>query len=156
MFKSLFFTVVVLSSSLVFSKSNSENSTAIKAKISQYIGGWEKQSGELFARPFSKDSNFVNIFTMKLNGKKAIADRHQVIFDGFLKGTKFEAENIYIREVANSGAIAQVNWKLKNLVCKQGKPCPKKGVFTHTFVKNKDGVWQIESTQNTMSPPSIP
>ncbi len=145
--------VFIFFSSITYA--SKEDSKMIRSKIQIYIDGWKKYDGKEFAKPFAKDASFINIFTMKLKGKAAIAKRHQEIFDGFLKGTVFKAQNIDIRYVSNNLAIVLVDWTLENLNCRPKKPCPKKGTFTDTFHKKNNGNWLIEATQNTMTPPKF-
>ncbi|SKA52580.1 conserved hypothetical protein [Enterovibrio nigricans DSM 22720] len=130
-----------------------DKSITIHSKIAEqvdlYVEGWEMQNGEMFARPFSKNSVFINIFSTRFDGKEAIAERHQQIFDTFLNGTLFKVINLDIKRIDKNTAIAYVNWELQNLNCVEGRPCPRNGIFTHIFKRNKKGKWRIISTQNT-------
>ena len=123
----------------------------IMSQINRYIEGWNNSDGKVFAESFSKDTRFINIFTMKLDGQDAVEKRHQLIFDTFLKGTIFQKNNIEIRFLENDIALVNVDWKLEHLKCKQGKICPENGTFTHVFQK-KENKWLIVSTQNTYKP----
>ncbi len=151
--KFILFLVFTFLYTMSFAKTN--NKKLIESQINLYIDGWKQQDGLAFARPFAPNASFINIFTMKLRGKEAIAKRHQEIFDTFLKGTLFKANKIEIREVSQELAIVLVDWQLDNLTCKKNKPCPKHGTFTHVFHKKNNGQWLIEATQNTMTPKSL-
>ena len=150
-----------------FSAKAKPDSVAItQTLVNQYVDGWQKKSGDLFARPFADDAHFVNIFGMHFTGKKKNAQRHQKIFDGFLKGTNFVTKSIKASKLRENIIVAHVVWKLENFqsdYC-QANPkenslrCPRKGIFNHVLTKKKSKVneWEIIETQNTLilPPPS--
>ena len=135
---------------------NSPKDIAAKA-ISMYLEGWQQKNGEIFARPFSHEAQFVNIFGMHFVSKAQIAARHQKIFDTFLKGTSLSIETIKIKKLASNALLAHVVWNLKGLsspYCQKNTKenslkCPRRGMFSHVLMpQNK--TWQIVSTQNTV------
>jgi uncharacterized protein (TIGR02246 family) len=141
----LFLTALTISNGL-WASNNSFSQ--ITNQINLYVEGWASQSGEDFARPFSRNSVFINIFATRFDGKDAIAQRHQEIFDTFLRDTTIEVLRTDIKKISKNVAIVYVDWTLNNLTCIEGRPCPRNGTFTHVF-KKKHGKWRIVSTQNT-------
>ncbi len=149
-FKTIFIVTILLISNGIWA--NNYYYSQITNQIDLYVDGWAAQSGEDFARPFSKNSVFINIFATRFDGKDAIAQRHQQIFDTFLKGTEIEVIRTDIKKISKKVAIVYVDWTLNYLTCIEGRPCPRNGTFTHVFKKKHDK-WRIVSTQNTHENP---
>lgn len=135
------FSLLALTSSL--SALDTTDRNAIHNIVEHVTHAWNAHQGRGFADHYASDADFVNIFGMTFLGRQEIEDRHIEILKTFLKGSIFEVTGLRLREAKSDVVIAQVHWKVTNI------QKPMEGVFTHTFVKNKDE-WEITSSQNTL------
>jgi uncharacterized protein (TIGR02246 family) len=64
-----------------------ENLKAIGALFAKMCEAWNKGNGELFGSCFTEDADYVTFMGQHLKGRKQIADVHQMLFAGPLKGS---------------------------------------------------------------------
>ena len=65
----------------------SADEAAIRENVRQMEAGWNTKSGDLFAKPFAEDVDYVVINGLHLRGRAAVAEAHQRIFDTIYKET---------------------------------------------------------------------
>ncbi|MEA2718906.1 MAG: hypothetical protein QOJ39_770 [Candidatus Eremiobacteraeota bacterium] len=124
---------------------------AIAAALTE---AWNAADGEAFARQFTEDADFVNIFAMHAVGRDAIAHGHQMILDGVYRGSVNEFTVTKVRGVRDDVMIAFVKAKLD---VPQG---PMAGALhalaSAVLVREGDG-WKIASFHNTreQAPPPL-
>lgn len=125
----------------------------ISSVIQGYTQAWNEQAGKGFADGFTEDGDFVNIYGMHIVGKAEIEARHVHILDTFLKGSTLEIEEVDIREVAPTVAIAHVRWKLNGYrdPFSPGETSVRQGIFTQVYLKQGER-WLITASHNTLIP----
>jgi uncharacterized protein (TIGR02246 family) len=123
---------------------HSADEAAICENVKQMESGWNTKSGELFAKPFAEDADYVVINGMYIKGRNVIATSHQRIFDTIYKDTTLTLGVKQIRFLRPDVAVAHV---------KAHRDGPTKELSTDAFLtlvltKEKHG-WTIAAFQNT-------
>jgi len=126
--------------------SNAADDAAIKNLVKNLEDGWTKKDGNLFAKPFAEDADYVVVNGMYIKGKKAIAASHQSIFDSFYKETFIKTEVANIRYIRPDIAIVHIDGKMTGT--SYGKTVDTKAKISLTVEKTATG-WQIDAFQNT-------
>jgi uncharacterized protein (TIGR02246 family) len=107
---------------------------------------WNAGDGPAFAREFTADADFVNIFAMHVVGRQQIANIHQTIFDAIYKGSRNAFTVEQVRALGDQVAVAHVR---ANLHVPAG-PMAGEVITLATAVLVRDGEgWQIDAFQNT-------
>jgi uncharacterized protein (TIGR02246 family) len=122
-----------------------EDEKAISANVEQMVRGWNTKSGEAFAKPFAKDSDYVVINGMHVKGRAANAAGHQQIFDTVYKNTEIAATVEQIRFLRPDVAVVHV---FIEHFSKADKSQSTKCRITLVMVKN-ESKWEIAAFQNT-------
>ena len=121
---------------------------AIRENVRQLESGWNTKSGELFAKPFAEDADYVVINGMYIKGRSVIATSHQRIFDTIFKDTTITLNVKQIRFLRTDVAVAHVNahrdGPTKELIAD--------ALLTLVLTKEKQG-WTIAAFQNTQVMP---
>ncbi|HWO52929.1 SgcJ/EcaC family oxidoreductase [Paenibacillus sp. FSL M7-1455] len=115
---------------------------------------WGKGDGEAYGACFTEDADYVTFQGEHLQGRKAIADTHQELWNSVLKGSTLEGEIKKIRFVTPDIAIFHGLGVVK---LKWQKTAPKKrdSINTNVAVK-QNGEWKIAAFQNSrISGPSL-
>jgi uncharacterized protein (TIGR02246 family) len=118
----------------------------IRELVKTLENGWAKKDGNLFAKPFAENADYVVVNGMYLKGRTAIAGSHQSIFDSFYKETNIKTEVQSIRYIRPDIAIVHVNGHLTG--SSNGQILDTKGLITLMVEKTTTG-WQIDAFQNT-------
>ncbi len=126
--------------------SATEDDAQIRELVKTLEDGWAKKDGNLFAKPFAENADYVVINGMYLQGKTAIAKGHQGIFDSFYKETNIKTEVQNIRYIRPDIAIVHFTSHLTGT--SNGQNLDGKGLITITVDKS-NGSWQIDAFQNT-------
>jgi len=69
---------------------------------------WNAADGAAFAREFTDDADFVNIFAMHGVGREAIAEAHQMIFDTIYRGSRNAFSVEAVRSLRDDVALAHI------------------------------------------------
>ena len=108
--------------------------------------GWTNKDGNLFAKPFTENADYVIINGLRIKGRTAIADGHQRIFDSFYKQTFIQTVVQSIRFLRPDIAVVHVNSSMTGT--SNGHDVDTKAIISLTVEKTTAG-WQIASFQNT-------
>ena len=127
---------------------HSADEAAIRQNLKQMESGWNTKSGELFAKPFAEDADYVVINGMYIKGRKAIETGHQQIFDTIYKDTKITLAVKQIRFLRADVAVAHVNAHREGPT----KELTADAFLTLVLTKEKQG-WTIAAFQNTQVVP---
>lgn len=68
-----------------------ENRQAVAALFARLDDAWNKGDGEAYGLCFTEDADYVTFMGQHLKGRKQIAEVHQRLFDGLLKGSVMTA-----------------------------------------------------------------
>ena len=146
----------LISPILFSSLANSKDSDSIRHTVLQYTKAWNDHDGVLFAKDFSEQADFVNVFGQMFSGKKEIEMRYEKIHATFLKESSMRIMSIRLREMSPGNIVGHVAWELddwREPSWSYDRPVEKRyGIFTQIFVKEGEK-WFIQASQNTFSTP---
>ncbi|MCH9616893.1 MAG: hypothetical protein SP4CHLAM5_03990 [Chlamydiia bacterium] len=121
--------------------------------IEAYMKSWNENHARGFTKDFGKKSNLVTNRGECYIGKKSIQDYYNHMNDTFLHNSIFRVEGLQLLLVAKGIVMGYVNYEVDSAprVFEEEKMpgFVYKGMLTHVF-KEKDGKWEIISTQNTI------
>ena len=118
----------------------------IKTLVQMMDDGWNKKDGDLFAKGFADNADYVVINGMHIKGRQAIAGGHQGIFNTVYKETSLKTEVTSIRYIRPDIAVVHVDAHLTGT--SNGQKIDNKARMTLTTEKTISG-WQIDAFQNT-------
>ncbi|RIX50044.1 SgcJ/EcaC family oxidoreductase [Paenibacillus nanensis] len=129
-----------------------ENHSVQGVREIEYLFGklklaWDRGDGEAYGACFTEDADYVTFQGEHLQGRKAIADTHQQLWNNVLRGSTLEGEIKKIHFVTPEFAIfhglgvVKLRWQ---------KTAPKKrdSINTNVAVK-QNGEWKIAAFQNS-------
>lgn len=79
---------------------------AIRQLLDAQIAAWNAGDAEAWCKDFTADADFVNILGMYFRGRAANAQRHGELFASIFKGSQLEAQEVNVRVLGDSIAIA--------------------------------------------------
>jgi len=126
-----------------------ENRKAIEALFARLDDAWNKGDGEAFGLCFTEDADYVTFMGQHLKGRKQIAEVHQRLFDGLLKGSVMTANaasdvepRFLTAEVAIVHRVGEVQ-----LAGAAKDATDRKSMNTNVVVK-QHGEWKITAFHN--------
>ena len=125
---------------------NTADEAAIRDLVKTIEEGWTKKDGNLFAKPFAENADYVIINGMHIKGRTAIANGHQNIFNTIYKETNIKTLVQSVRFIRPDIAIVHFSSHLTGK--SRGENIEGKGQISLTVEKTANG-WQIVSFQNT-------
>jgi uncharacterized protein (TIGR02246 family) len=137
------FTLLLLTLSITV-QAQSADETAIRENIKQMETGWNTKSGELFAKPFAEDADYVVINGMYIKGRAVIHKAHQQIFDTIYKDTNVMLTVRQVRFLRPDVAVIHVDGQRRGPT----KDLQQAAVLTVVMTKENDR-WSIAAFQNT-------
>ena len=122
---------------------HASDEAAIRDSVKQMATGWNTKSGEVFAKPFAEDADYVVINGSYIKGREAIEKGHQQIFDTIYKDTTIELNVKQIRFLRPDVAVVHVS-------ARRDGPAKEvmNAMITMVVLKDKQG-WKISAFQNT-------
>ena len=73
---------------------DAEDEAAILETLKQMNDGWKSRDGEMFAKPFANDADYVVVNGMHLQGRKAIEEGHRALFARIPEADPKESESV--------------------------------------------------------------
>ncbi|HWS54732.1 MAG TPA: SgcJ/EcaC family oxidoreductase [Pyrinomonadaceae bacterium] len=119
---------------------------AVRENVSRMEAGWNAKSGELFAKPFAEDADYVVINGLHIRGREAIDKGHQRIFDTVYKDSTLALTVRQVRFLRPDVALVHVN--ARNQVRQAGETREAGAIITLVMVRDA-GAWKITAFQNT-------
>lgn len=138
------FTLLLLTISTNTLQAQSADEATIRENVKQMETGWNTKSGELFAKPFAEDADYVVINGMYIKGRAVINKAHQQIFDTIYKDTKVTLTVRQIRFLRPDVAVVHVDAQRRGPT----KDLEQAALLTLVMTKEKEG-WTIAAFQNT-------
>ncbi|GIP23163.1 SgcJ/EcaC family oxidoreductase [Paenibacillus sp. J22TS3] len=126
---------------------NAHGTGEIESLFERLKLAWDRGDGEAYGVCFTEDADYVTFQGEHLQGRKAIADTHQELWNSVLRGSALEGEIKKIRFITPEIAIfhglgvVRLRWQ---------KTAPKKrdSINTNIAVK-QNGEWKIAAFQNS-------
>ncbi|HEY1404021.1 MAG TPA: SgcJ/EcaC family oxidoreductase [Pyrinomonadaceae bacterium] len=132
---------------------NAADEAAMRENVRQLEAGWNTKSGALFARPFAADADYVVINGMHMQGRAAIDQSHQRIFDTVYKNSTISLSIKQIRFLRPDVAVVHV---LGNNRTRQGEETRETNAIVTLVMTKEKGDWKIVAFQNTLIIPAQP
>jgi uncharacterized protein (TIGR02246 family) len=127
---------------------------AIQEVLEQLILCWNRGDGIAYGECFTQDADYIDITGTHSRGRDEIAQLHQFLFNGPLKGSQLEA-NVYkqpeVTFLAPTVALI-VGGGSSRLAGQEKAPDDHQSVSTTVLVK-RDGQWHIRAFQNNRVQP---
>ena len=126
---------------------------AADAIVAALTTAWNAADGVAFAREFTDDADFVNIFATHGVGRDAIAEAHQMIFDTIYRGSRNAFSIEALRSLRDGVALAHVRAVLQ--VPEGPMAGELRALATAVLVREGDA-WKIAAFHNTkeVQPPA--
>lgn len=121
----------------------------IQALFANLNEAWNKGDGALYGDCFTEDAIYITFMGQQLKGKKQIADVHQWLFDGPLKGSKIESTTIselQPRFITTDVAIVIGEGEAK--LADSNHDSGDRGSINTNVVIKKGGEWKITAFHN--------
>ena len=129
--------------------------TAFDAIAAALSDAWNAADGAGFAKQFTDDADFVNIYAMHGRGREAIARAHQAIFDGVYRGSTNTFTVTQARRVNDDVTLVHI---AADLHVPEGVMAGDlRALATAVMVRDEAG-WKIAAFHNTreQAPPGPP
>ena len=127
--------------------SQSSDEALVRSLYAQLMQGWNAGSGAAFAAPFAEDGDLVAFDGSHFNGRQAIIDFQQPLFDRWLKGTRLVGEVQSVRFL--NPDIAVMHAIGGTLMRGKLKPDPARDSIQTLVAVRSAGTWQLAAFQNT-------
>ena len=119
---------------------------AIRALLEQMNASWNRGDGAGYGSVFTTDADYVAIEGSHYEGREAIVNAHQHLFDSHFKGSRLEGELKGIRSLSPDIALVH---RVGSLMM-PGEPSPTEPASIQTLIAvRQDGAWQFAALQNT-------
>ncbi len=116
---------------------------AIRENVRTLEEGWNRKSGELFARAFAEDADYVVINGMHIRGRAQIAASHQRIFDTFYEESTVSFKVEQVRMLRADVALVHVAAHLT-------RPGGDRDARITLIMTREGATWSIAAFQNTL------
>ncbi|MFD1677090.1 SgcJ/EcaC family oxidoreductase [Alicyclobacillus fodiniaquatilis] len=126
---------------------NIENMEAIRTLFIGLVEAWNNGDGMAYANHFTDDADFVTVNGIYLKGRAEIAEAHQRLFNGPLKGSKLElTEDVHARFLTEDITIVHGGGEVK-LENMNDNPEDRLSINTSVVVR-QNGEWRITAFHN--------
>nr|WP_090821775.1 SgcJ/EcaC family oxidoreductase [Paenibacillus sp. yr247] len=136
-------------------KGKEQDENAINAIFEALGKAWNEYNGQAFGQCFTEDADYVTFNGQHIKGRQAIADIHQKLFNGVLRGSSMtDGGSIQIRFLSPDMAVAHCVGAIK-LRWQKKAPKNRDSINTNVLVKEK-GDWKIAAFHNCrIQPPNF-
>lgn len=132
-----------------------QDKKAILALFEKLGKAWNEHNGQAFGLCFTEDADYVTFNGQHIKGRQDIAEIHQKLFDGVLRGSSMvDGGSIQIRFLTPDIAVAQCVGAIK-LRWQKKAPKNRDSINTNVIV-NEKGDWKIAAFHNCrIQPPNF-
>jgi uncharacterized protein (TIGR02246 family) len=126
-----------------------ENLKAIGALFAKMCEAWNKGNGELFGSCFTEDADYVTFMGQHLKGRKQIADVHQMLFAGPLKGSVMVSSttaDLQLRFITPDVAVVHAIGEV-HLPVPSDDPNDRGSINTNVVIKENEE-WKLTAFHN--------
>ncbi|MFB5676769.1 SgcJ/EcaC family oxidoreductase [Paenibacillus terreus] len=128
---------------------NQEDLKAISSLFARLRDAWNTGDGAAYGQCFTEDADYVTFMGQHLKGRKQIAEVHQMLFDGPLKGSVMDSSTsseLQPRFIAPNVAIVHATGEVKLTDAAQD-PNDRGSINTNMLLK-QDGEWKLTAFHN--------
>lgn len=122
----------------------------IEGIAASLTAAWNASDGTAFARSFTHDADFINIFAMHIVGREGIAKQHQTIFDGMYRGSTITFSVVKLQSIGDAAAFALIR---SDLQVPQGPLVGAMRTFATAVLVHEPAGWNIRAFHNTREQP---
>lgn len=127
-----------------------EDLKAITALFVSLSDAWNKGDGTAYGHCFTEDADYVTFMGQHLKGRQQIADVHQMLFNGPLKGSVMVSstltENVQPRFISDDVAVVHAVGEVRLGAAAQD-PNERESINTNVIVK-QNGQWKLSAFHN--------
>ena len=120
----------------------------IRTIVGDFAKSWNTPGMPRFEDLFTQDADFVVISGKWFKGRDAIVSYHKGLLANFYKGSRLSPENVLVRFLSPTVAVAHVDWK--SSYTENGKQEEQTALMTLMLTK-ADGTWKIAAAHNTLT-----
>ena len=133
--------------SVQFSANATGDLAAIRAVLADLAACWNRADGAAYGALFTDDADYIDVTGTRTRGGAAIGRVHQLLWDGFLKGSTLDTNGeADIQLIAPDVAIV-IAAGAARLAGQANAPADRQSINTTVLVKH-DRVWRIRAFQN--------
>ncbi len=96
-------------------KPTMQDETAVRQIIRDLEAAWNNRDGHAYARSFAEDAHYRVIWGFAVEGREAIAQGHQEIFDGRYRNSRLEMQIENVRFLRPDVAYVEASSHLHNV-----------------------------------------
>lgn len=111
---------------------------------------WNAHDMQAYADNLTDDCQWVNIVGMFWDGKTAVHRAHEAFHQTMFKDVGYKVEEVMVRSIATSVAIAVVTLKVGAFTTPGGTRMPENTNRLTLVLVDEGGQWRISSAQNTV------
>ncbi|GIP36953.1 hypothetical protein J31TS4_02330 [Paenibacillus sp. J31TS4] len=126
-----------------------EDRNAIRALFASLSEAWNEGNGALYGDCFTEDADYVTFMGQHLKGRNQIADVHQMLFAGPLKGSVLvssNSDNIQPRFITPDVAVVHAVGEVR-LAAPAHDPNDRGSINTNVVVR-QNGEWKLTAFHN--------
>jgi uncharacterized protein (TIGR02246 family) len=129
------------------------DSISIRATVAELDSAWAHGDAERWAAPYVANAEFINILGMLFSDRESMRARHQAIFEGPFRGSRYRGTLRRVRFLGPDAAIADVDIAVTDFrALPPGAQATEPGVLRTRMrhvLQRIDGRWRIVASQNT-------
>ncbi|MDD9268522.1 SgcJ/EcaC family oxidoreductase [Paenibacillus sp. GCM10023248] len=128
---------------------NQEDLKGIRALFTELGNSWNHGDGVAFGNCFTEDADYVTFMGQHLKGRKQIADVHQMLFNGPLKGSillSSTSSDLQPRFIASDIAIVHAAGEVR--LAEPAQDPNDRGSINTNVVMKDNGEWKLTAFHN--------
>jgi uncharacterized protein (TIGR02246 family) len=125
---------------------DAEGRAGLEGIAKSLTDAWNAGDAAAFARCFTTDADFVNIFALHVVGREAVAAQHRFIFDSIYRGSRNVFSIVGARALADAVVLAHIAADLR---VPDGPLAGEIKTLASAVLVRDDAGWLIASFHNT-------
>jgi uncharacterized protein (TIGR02246 family) len=139
--------IVVMHAQAVVASEKSLDELAIEALFQQLLDRWSSGDGQGYGALFTEDADYIGFEGIRSQGRAAIIQWHQYLFDKWLKGSRLQGEINSIRLLSPTVGLMHATGGIV-LHGQKHYSARRRSIQTYVLVKEA-GKWQFTAFHNS-------
>lgn len=132
---------------------------ALKALMSALEDAWNVRDAKTYAALFTKESDFVNVMGLWMQGRTEIEQGHAQVFATFMSKSYLTIKDTQVKFLKPDVAVLHCSWEIEGQQSPdENHSIPSTGLWTAVALRQE--TWKIAALQNTgrvtLSSPELP
>jgi uncharacterized protein (TIGR02246 family) len=127
-----------------------QDEAALRQIVEDIVSAWNRADGQAFASVFAEDAEFRNVYGHKAQGRQAIAQGQQYLFDNVMPGSTIDIDISTIRFIRPDIAYVETESRLQH----ENNPFPV--AIAASIAVKENGAWKIITINNAGILPDAP